>query len=462
MSESIAGSLAGDISDVLLPHTRGFMLKRIIVVSALICFISVNVSSAVSPDNVFAVLLVSLMKEALKSIGSEAGKMAVDRFKALFNANKDLARNKKHPQLSGGDVKGKERIWVVSPTGNLGKDDIAQIARTLKYLDRDRDQRVSVRIDNEDLVVTANQTGVNIQRVNIRGDSNITSTAQEVGSTSIAQGSGSTAYVFNISGLPPEQVRAVLKGASLADEALKKGQTSAEEAKKNIEAINKELSRIQGEKFESLPEDAKKWVHEMSALLTTFQEREALLQESLRKQAEYRENLSQQMLAGMRNLFVEVLEIIDSRVLALEEAKDWGIRYVRNSDFQLFVDTGSGKGPTSIGHVLFRNGSSVDIVLSPGILAQGIAQDPPELRFLQIIDGRMEHAFSFREKQRTGTITFDSPPLVPESSRKPQFADVMFDPKQNGLGQLRGQFISTFTQFIGSVITSDNLLKADH
>jgi polyhydroxyalkanoate synthesis regulator phasin len=311
-------------------------------------------------------------------------------------------------------------------------------------------------------VVTANQTGVNIQPVNIRGDSNITSTAQGVGSTSIAQGSGSTTNVFNISGLPPEQVRAVLKSASLAEEALKKGQLSAEEAKKSIEAIDKELSRIQREKLESLPEDARKWVHEMSALLTTFQEREALLQESLRKQAEYREKLSQEMLAGIRNLFVEVLDIIDSRLLALEEAKDWGTRYVRNLDFQLFVETGSGKGPPSIGHVSFKNGSSVDIVLSPGILVQGIAQRPPELRFLQVVDGQTAHAFSFREKPRGGTITLGTPPLVPESSRKPQFADVMFDPKQNELGQIRGQFISTFTQFIGSVITSDNLLKPEH
>jgi hypothetical protein len=87
------------------------MLKKIIVISALICFVSVNVSSA----NVFAVLLASLMTEALKSVASEAGKAAVDRFKALFNKNKDLARSRKRPQLSGGDVKGNERIWVVSP-----------------------------------------------------------------------------------------------------------------------------------------------------------------------------------------------------------------------------------------------------------------------------------------------------------------------------------------------------------
>ncbi len=434
------------------------MFRKAILISALICFILVNGASAAPAANVFSTLLGSLVMEALKSVGSEVGKAAVDRFKSLFNANKDLARKREHPQLSGGEVKGKERIWVVSPAGNLSKDDIAQIARTLRYLDQDRDQRVSVRIDKEDLVVTANQAGVNIQGVEIRGDSNITSTAQGPGSTSIIMGAGSTLNI-RIPGVAPERVSAMLKNAERADEALKKGQTSAEEAKKNIEAINKELSKIDRERFESLPEDAKKWVTEMSAHLGTFQEREALLQASLRKQAEYRKNLSQQMIAGIRSLFVEVLGIIDSRILALEEMKSFGIRYVSNSDFQLFLESGSGKGPTSIAQIFFKNGSSVDIMLSPGILVQGIAQRPPELQFLTTIGGRTGHAFSFREKQPTGTITFGPPLLVPESSGRQQSGDIMFDPKQGGLGQLRGQFISTFTEFIGSVINSDNPLK---
>ena len=434
------------------------MFRKAILISALICFILVNSASAAPAANTFSTLLGSLVMEALKSVGSEIGKAAVDRFKALFNANKDLARNRRHPQLSGGEVKGKERIWVVSPAGNLSKDDIAQIARTLRYLDQDRDQRVSVKIDKEDLVVTANQAGVNIQGVEIRGDSNITSTAQGPGSVSIGMGAGST-LTIQIPGVSPERVIELYKNADRADEALKKGQTNAEEAKKNIEAMNKELSKIDREKFESLPEESKKWVNEMSGLLTTFQEREALLQSSLRKQAEYRKELSQQILTGIRNLFVEVFEIVDSRVLALEESKGWGIRYERNSDFQLFLESGSVKGATSIAQIFFKNGSSVEIMLSPGILVQGIAQHPPELRFLTIIDGRTGHAFSFREKQPTGRITIGPPPLVPESSRKQQFADIMFDPKQNELGQLRGQFISTFTQFIGWVINSDNLLK---
>jgi len=434
------------------------MFRKAILISALICFILVNSASAAPAANTFSTLLGSLVMEALKSVGSEIGKAAVDRFKALFNANKDLARNRRHPQLSGGEVKGKERIWVVSPAGNLSKDDIAQIARTLRYLDQDRDQRVSVKIDKEDLVVTANQAGVNIQGVEIRGDSNITSTAQGPGSVSIGMGAGST-LTIQIPGVSPERVIELYKNADRADEALKKGQTNAEEAKKNIEAMNKELSKIDREKFESLPEESKKWVNEMSGLLTTFQEREALLQSSLRKQAEYRKELSQQILTGIRNLFVEVFEIVDSRVLALEESKGWGIRYERNSDFQLFLESGSVKGATSIAQIFFKNGSSVEIMLSPGILVQGIAQHPPELRFLTIIDGRTGHAFSFREKQPTGRITIGPPPLVPESSRKQQFADIMFDPKQNELGQLRGQFISTFTQFIRWVINSDNLLK---
>ncbi len=431
------------------------MVRKTMVIFALICVVTVNTSSA----NVFSGYLMKLVGEALKSVGTEAGKAVVDRFKALFNKNNEIARNNGNPKISGGEVKGKERIWVVSPAGSLSKDDIREIARVLRFLDNERDQRINVKINNEDLSVMANQTGINIQRLDIRGDNNTTSSAQGPSSISIALGSGST---LNFIGVPPEQAKTVLKSVSLADEALKNGQSSAEEAKKNIEVIDKELSKIKREKFGSLPEDAKKWVQEMSALLVTFRQREALLQGSLQKQAEYRENLSKQMVTGIRKLFVEILGIIDSRVLALEEAKDWGIKYARNTHFQLFLEEGSPGSPTSVGNIFFKNGSLVAIVLLPGILVQGIAQRPPELRFLKVINGQPQHAFSFIEKKPTGSIMIGPPPLVSLPSKKQQLTDVIFDPKQNDLGHLREEFISTFTQFIGSVITSDNLLKPDH
>ena len=270
------------------------------------------------------------------------------------------------------------------------------------------------------------------------------------------------ADTVNILGLPQAQMDEIIKRFNLLDEALKKGKTSSEDARKNIEIIDKELSKIQREKFDSLPEDAKKWVHEMRSLLETFRERDSLIQASLRKQIEYRENLSQQMVVRIRDLFLEILGIIDSRVLALQEEKDFGIKYNRNQDFRLFVEGGSAAGPISLGHIRFKNGSSVDITLLPGTLVQGIAQYPPELQFFQVIDDRRSHSFSFKDKSGFGTITFGPAPLVPALAPTRAFNDVAFDPQQKVLGEtLKKEFLTTFTQFIGSVISKDAVVKPD-
>jgi hypothetical protein len=287
------------------------------------------------------------------------------------------------------------------------------------------------------------------------GDGPVTQTSNAPQSQNIV------ADTVNISGLSQAQVDLILKHIKLLGEDIKRGQMSSEDARKNIEIIDKELSKIQREKFDSLPEDAKQWAHEMRALLETFRKHESLTQAALRKQTEYRGTLSQQMVVRIRDVFLEVLGIIDSRILALEAEKDWGISYTRNQNFRLFVESGSANAPTSLAHMRFKNGSLVDVILLPGTLVQGIAQRAPELQFFQIVDRQRSHAFSFKEKQPTGTITFGPAPLVPELPKR-GFGDVTFDPQQKVLDEgSKRAFLSTFTQFITSVISKDDVVSPD-
>lgn len=271
------------------------------------------------------------------------------------------------------------------------------------------------------------------------------------------------AEIFIDTGLSQTEMNEIRDRLNRIEEALKKNKPSSEEARKNMEIVDKELAKIEKEKFDSLPEDAKKWVQEMRALLETFRKRDSLIQESLRAQIEYRENLSQEMIVRIRDLFHEILGIIDSRVLALQEEKDIGIIYTRNHDFKLFVESGSSAKQTSIGHIRFKNGSLVDIILFPGTLVQGIAHHPPELHFFQVIGNHRSHTFSFKEKQRSGsaTISRGNPPLVPALVvPKQTFNDIRFDPQQKVLGDSpKKEFLSTFTQFIGSVISKDAVAK---
>jgi hypothetical protein len=197
-------------------------------------------------------------------------------------------------------------------------------------------------------------------------------------------------------------------------ENINKSQTSSHDAQKNIETVEKELSKIERGKFDSLPDDAKKWVHQVTTLLEEYRKRDSSLQETLRKQIEYRENLSKRIVVRIRDIFFDIFGIIDSRVLALQEEKDLVISYTRNHDFQLFVESTS--KPISVGLIRFKNGSLVNIILFPGTLAQGIAQQPPMIEFSQVINSYRSHRFYFKERPRVGKVTLarGDPPLVPE------------------------------------------------
>lgn len=278
-------------------------------------------------------------------------------------------------------------------------------------------------------------------------------------SSNAPQSQNIVADTVNISGLAQAQTDYIIKRIELVEEALKRGQTSSEDARKHIEEIAKELSKIQRENFDSLPEDARKWVGEVVARLETFRAKDLLLQESLRKQIEYRENLSQEIMIRMRAFFLEILSIVDSRVLALQEEKELGISYTRNQEFRLFVEKGTSAEPTFLGQIRFKNGSSAAIILLPGILVQGIAQHPPELQFFQIIDSRRSDTFSFRETRPNGGFR-SVDPLVPPLAPQRAFNDVTFNPHQKELDEsIKKEFLSTFTQFVGSAISKDTVVK---
>jgi len=113
-----------------------------------------------------------LAKQALKLVGSEALKSGVEYFKDLFNNDKNIAKRYGKPELKGGEIRDNVRTWIISPAGNLSKNDIKEIARTLKSLDEKRDQTIRITIKNQDQIFRTTQTGVVTQSGNIQGSDN--------------------------------------------------------------------------------------------------------------------------------------------------------------------------------------------------------------------------------------------------------------------------------------------------
>ncbi len=144
------------------------VIKKVAIICMLICFACTSTSQAAG----IGIILSELAKQALKLVGSEALKSGVEYFKDLFNKDKNIAKRYRTPELKGGEIKGNERTWIISPAGNLNKSDIKEIARTLKSLDGNREQSIRVTIRKQAQIFNTTQTGVVTQSGNIVGNGN--------------------------------------------------------------------------------------------------------------------------------------------------------------------------------------------------------------------------------------------------------------------------------------------------
>lgn len=122
------------------------------VVFSLLCFsLILSNSSFASPASVLELLA----KEAVKAVGGEIGKAAIEKFKALFNSNKEIAK-KGNPKLAHETPLKNKGMWTISP-GNLSQKDLERLAKILKSLDNDTDQ--VIKIKGSDNVVATTQNG---------------------------------------------------------------------------------------------------------------------------------------------------------------------------------------------------------------------------------------------------------------------------------------------------------------
>lgn len=120
------------------------MLRRSLAIVSVILLLSSSLSHAAG----IGLILKNLAMEAGKAASSEAGKSAVDYFKKMFNKDATLKKEKQSPQLR--DVEsGEIRKWLISPAGTLSKSEIKEIAKTLKSLDHNREQSISINVNNK-------------------------------------------------------------------------------------------------------------------------------------------------------------------------------------------------------------------------------------------------------------------------------------------------------------------------
>ncbi|BCS52747.1 hypothetical protein [Geobacter sp. SVR] len=128
---------------------------------------------ATSADaSVLSRVIPALVSEASKAATNKSVEYAVEYFKYLFNNNREIAQKYNKPKLDNIGINGGTRKWIVSPLGNLNKNDISALAKTLKTLDKGREQTFNFQFANRNESVTTTQSGeINVNNVN--GDVNI-------------------------------------------------------------------------------------------------------------------------------------------------------------------------------------------------------------------------------------------------------------------------------------------------
>lgn len=169
------------------------MIRNTIIVVSLLAFIFPTTSHAqVQAAPVFVMILKEISKAALTAVASEGVKSAIDYFKTRFNKDKKIADNFGKPQLKKGEIANNKRVWTLSPTGRLKKEDIEELAKTLKSIDNNADQEISAKIGNNSFIISTQSgkvvVGNDTTDVNISGDSNVTnigSVGQSGGTTNL-------------------------------------------------------------------------------------------------------------------------------------------------------------------------------------------------------------------------------------------------------------------------------------
>jgi hypothetical protein len=359
------------------------MFKRIAVICILLLFTYASASQAAG----IGLILGELSKQASKAAASEIGKTAVDWFKNLFNKDKKIARNYGKPQLNDGEVKGNERIWSLSPKGNLSESDIREIAKTLKSLDGNRSQSIHVRNNNKDQIIRESQSGIMAQSVNQQGRDN---TIVAIGGDYVA---GNKEEHYHIDANPD-----VDKAMADIHQTNRRCLDAAVAfTNKRLEDLDNRLQELYMEKSGAPSEEAKKWAKDIMNT-EEFKKRREKEAEVIK---EYNEEKAKKLLAYVYKAFIYIFQEIDSNVAAFLEINQ-KIKYEKDKRFFLFRNESN-----SLDHYIARslflpNGNRILISCNTGTMSKGLVITCPSMKFIEMVGGKVMQSFEIKPNYGLG------------------------------------------------------------
>lgn len=394
------------------------MIKKVVFIFALMCF----ASPSLGQTPWFGPLLKEIGKQAVKGASTEAGKAAVDYFKDLFNKDKEIAQKKKNPQLEGGELKGKERLWVISPVGNLNKADIDEIARVLKSIDHNRHQRIDQKVTTT-------------QAVNVAGSGNVTNVI----------GDRDNVTNINIAHLDQSRESRELmdRSFSVIEQQNKKYlEATLAFQNKTLEDLNKKLSKLYSQKIGGTDEEVNKW-----ALDTIERARETRtnLKNADKLREEYEKELSTNVVGKVYGLFDYIFTTVDSKLAAFQQLKP-KVKYEKDDKFVLFGEESTPTVSYTFRTVVFENGNRILFIVTPGKLKQGLISTCPSLTMKEIVGRNTMQEFSVVANYGLHSLTIVSPETTFMAKKAPKKMEYPTTGKEILTQELKNKFNTAFQE----------------
>jgi hypothetical protein len=209
-----------------------------------------------------------------------------------------------------------------------------------------------------------------------------------------------------------------------------------------LEELDKRLAEYYVQQTGAPNQDAKKWVEDVIRYAPEYKKQ---MQENDRQREEWNREFSKDILAKTYDLFTYLLDVIDTRFAALQEANPKTI-YEKTDKFILFSDASKGDTSYIARTFIMPNGNRIYIVCSVGEISRGLVINCPSLRFSD--QQGVGQSFSISPKGAYGTATIggDVVPLrkkeILQDIKYPSTGEVMLTP------EFKARFDSTLKKFL--------------
>lgn len=228
---------------------------------------------------------------------------------------------------------------------------------------------------------------------------------------------------------------------------------------KSLQEIDDIAFTLYRRELKNLPTDSKKYAEIVASTVELTMKNFEALERKVEKQNNEKIELSNLVKFKIRNLFDSTLNKMDENISALQIEGSLGITYEKSKSVEIFVTEKTNQYPLSIGKIQFRNGSELQMELTPGTLTDGMYTSGPVFKIYQYFRGNKSEPVSIEQSIGGGRMVL-STPLAYTKSIQAVGGRFKYEPRNDNLVEddFQEKFTKTITELILFVYYKDSKL----